>query len=110
MPTILKGNYKNLCFSYIESAVQKYKLKGFVVSNIGDIRFLNNLFENVDNDFGKFPIRMVIDPIPSIGKKSHHNHHQQHKHLLDHHENVHSYLPLISYHFLFNNFPGKSVQ
>lgn len=51
MPTILKGNYKNLCFSYIESAVQKYKLKGFVVSNIGDIRFLNNLFENVDNDF-----------------------------------------------------------
>lgn len=51
MPTILKGNYKNLCFANIESAVQKYKLKGFVVSNICNIRLLNELFENLDKYF-----------------------------------------------------------
>lgn len=51
MPTIIKGNYKNLCYTNIESAVQKYKLKGFVISNISNVRLLNSLFEDLDQYF-----------------------------------------------------------
>ena len=46
MPTIIKGNYRNLFFTYAEKSVKKYNIQGFVVSNIGTINLLNSLFEN----------------------------------------------------------------
>ena len=48
MPTIVMGNYKNLCYSNIESAVKKYNVKGFIVSNLGNLKMLNDLFEDLD--------------------------------------------------------------
>lgn len=51
MPTIVKGNYKNLFYSNTESAVKKYKIKGFVISNICTIKLLNALFTDLDKYF-----------------------------------------------------------
>jgi hypothetical protein len=48
MPTIVKGNYKNLFYSNSESAVETYKIKGFVISNLCNIKLLNDLFTNLD--------------------------------------------------------------
>ncbi len=48
MPTIIKSNYKNLFLANAESAVQKYNIQGFVISNIGNLNLLNNLFNNVN--------------------------------------------------------------
>lgn len=51
MPTIIKGNYRNLFFTYAEKSVKKYNIQGFVVSNIGTINLLNSLFENLSKSF-----------------------------------------------------------
>jgi putative protease len=51
MPTIIKGNYKNLFYTNAENSVKKYDIKGFVISNIGNIKLLNELFTNLDKYF-----------------------------------------------------------
>ena len=51
MPTIIKANYKNLFYSHVENAVKRYNIKGFVISNIGDITLLNDLFEDLNKYF-----------------------------------------------------------
>lgn len=42
MPTIMKSNYRNLLKSLVEKTIQKYKIKGFVLSNISNFLFLSN--------------------------------------------------------------------
>lgn len=51
MPTIIKGNYKNLFYANAESSVKKYDIKGFVISNICNIKLLNELFTDLDKYF-----------------------------------------------------------
>ena len=51
MPTIVKGNYKNLFLANAETAVNKYNIQGFVISNICNIKLLNSLFKNLDKYF-----------------------------------------------------------
>ena len=51
LPTIIKVNYRNLFYNNIENAVNKYKIKGFVISNIGHIQLLNNLFDDLNKYF-----------------------------------------------------------
>ena len=50
-PTILKENYKNLFYTIAKKTVQKYDIKGFVVSNISNIKMLNDLFEDLKQHF-----------------------------------------------------------
>ncbi len=40
MPNIIKGNYRNLFTNNIDSALESYTIKGFVLSNIGTINML----------------------------------------------------------------------
>ena len=51
MPTIVKGNYKNLFLSNAENAVNTYNIQGFVVSNICNIKLLNSLFKDLNKYF-----------------------------------------------------------
>lgn len=51
MPTIVKGNYKNLFYSNAKSAIEKYNVSGFVISNICNIKLLNTLFKDTKKDF-----------------------------------------------------------
>ena len=51
MPTIVKGNYKNLFLANAENAVNKYNIQGFVISNICNIKLLNSLFKDLDKYF-----------------------------------------------------------
>ncbi|MCI8444193.1 MAG: hypothetical protein HFJ37_03360 [Clostridia bacterium] len=51
MPTIVKGNYQNLFYANSESTVQKYNIKGFVISNICNVKLLNDLFKDLDKSF-----------------------------------------------------------
>ena len=51
MPTIIKGNYKNLFFTYAENSIKKYNIHGFIISNIGTINLLNTLFDNLNKSF-----------------------------------------------------------
>ncbi len=51
MPTIVKGNYKNLFYANAEASVKNYDIKGFVISNICNIRLLNELFTDLDKYF-----------------------------------------------------------
>ena len=51
LPTILKGNYKNLLYTNARNTVEKYNIKGFIISNIGDIQLLNNLFTDLNKHF-----------------------------------------------------------
>ena len=51
MPTIVKGNYKNLFYSNVKNAIKKYDIQGFVISNICNIKLLNDLFSDVDKYF-----------------------------------------------------------
>ncbi len=50
MPTIIKGNYKNLFYSHSENAVRKYNINGFVISNLCTIVALNDLFKDVNKN------------------------------------------------------------
>ena len=51
MPTIIKGNYKNFLYANIEMTVQKYQIKGFVISNLCNVKLLSDLFENLNQNF-----------------------------------------------------------
>lgn len=51
MPTIIKGNYKNLFYANAESSVKKYEINGFVISNICNIKLLHELFTDLDKYF-----------------------------------------------------------
>ena len=51
MPTIVKGNYKNLFYANAENSVKKYEIKGFVISNICNIKLLNELFTDLNKYF-----------------------------------------------------------
>lgn len=46
LPTIIKANYRNLIKSEIENTITKYNIKGFVLSNISNFKFLENLKQN----------------------------------------------------------------
>ena len=48
MPTIIKSNYKNLLSNNIEVTLKNYNIKGFIISNICNIRLLSNLFLELD--------------------------------------------------------------
>ena len=48
MPTIVKSNYKNLLSSNIETTLNNYHIKGFVISNICNVKLLNDLFVDLD--------------------------------------------------------------
>lgn len=40
MPTIIKANYRNLFFNNIEKTISTYNIKGFVISNISNLKLL----------------------------------------------------------------------
>ena len=48
MPTIIKSNYKNLLSNNIETTLNNYHIKGFVISNICNVKLLNDLFVDLD--------------------------------------------------------------
>ena len=48
MPTILKANYRNLFLTNIENTIKDYKINGFVVSNISNLKLLENLIISKD--------------------------------------------------------------
>ncbi len=43
LPTIIKSNYKNILYENIEKSIKTYHIKGFVLSNISNIIFLENI-------------------------------------------------------------------
>lgn len=46
MPTILKPNYKNLLLNVLENVLQEFDIKGFVISNVADFKFLEEYTKN----------------------------------------------------------------
>ena len=50
MPTIIKSNYKNLLSSNIENTLNNYHIKGFVISNICNIKLLHTLFADMNKN------------------------------------------------------------
>ena len=51
MPTIIKANYRNLFYNNIEKTIEKYDIKGFVVSNISNLKLLENILIDKSNNF-----------------------------------------------------------
>ena len=51
LPTIKKINYRNLFYNNVENAINKYKIRGFIISNIGNIQLLNSLSYDADKSF-----------------------------------------------------------
>lgn len=49
MPTIIKSNYINLFYDNIEKAIKNYNIKGFVISNISNIKLLEDFLNNKKN-------------------------------------------------------------
>ena len=43
MPTIIKANYKNLFYNEINNTIKKYNIKGFVISNISNLKLLEKI-------------------------------------------------------------------
>ncbi len=50
MPTIIKSNYKNLLSNNIENTLNNYHIKGFVISNICNIKLLHTLFADMNKN------------------------------------------------------------
>ncbi len=50
LPTIIKANYKNILYNNVDTAIEKYHIKGFVLSNISNIIFLETLKNLKDFD------------------------------------------------------------
>ena len=50
MPTILKANYRNMFYNCIEDNLKQFKIKGFVISNISNLKLLENIIDNKKYD------------------------------------------------------------
>ena len=68
MPTIVKSNYKNLFKNNIEKCLEKFNIKGFVISNIGDLELLGKYIKKYEvignytlNIFNNFSIKEYSD-------------------------------------------------
>lgn len=48
MPSIIRNNYKNVIMHNLEEILEKYCIKGFVVSNLGDFTFLEKYKSDYD--------------------------------------------------------------
>ena len=46
LPTIIKANYKNILNNLIDNSINNFSIKGFVISNLGNISIINNIKEN----------------------------------------------------------------
>lgn len=51
MPTIIKANYRNLFFNNISNTIKNYNIKGFVISNISNLKLLEGVLKNPDYNF-----------------------------------------------------------
>ena len=51
MPTIIKANYRNLFFNNISNTIKNYNIKGFVISNISNLKLLEDVLKNPDYNF-----------------------------------------------------------
>jgi len=51
LPTIIKSNYKNLLNNVIENSIDSFNIKGFVVSNLANGIFIEEMKEKYDNRF-----------------------------------------------------------
>ncbi len=51
MPTIIKANYRNLFYNNIEKTIEKYNIKGFVISNISNLDLLKDVLNDTKNHF-----------------------------------------------------------
>ena len=70
MPTIIKANYRNLFYNNIENTIEKYNIKGFVISNISNLKLLENVLKNdhfdlianyTFNVFNKYSVKELHD-------------------------------------------------
>ncbi len=66
--TIIKNNYKNIIKRYLEDIINKYRIKGFVISNLSNLKFLENYkndFEIIGNSslniFNNYSIKEFVD-------------------------------------------------
>ncbi len=48
MPTIIKSNYRNIILTEVEHIIERFHVKGFVVSNLGDIYLLDKYAKDYD--------------------------------------------------------------
>lgn len=48
MPTIIKANYRNIILNSLEKILEKYHIKGFVISNIADFKILEKYHGKYD--------------------------------------------------------------
>ena len=48
LPTIIKANYKNIILNSLDNITSRFDIKGFVVSNIADLQFLEKYRGNYD--------------------------------------------------------------
>ena len=48
MPTIIKDNYKNIITNSFDDIIEKYNIKGFVISNLADFKYLEKYKNNYD--------------------------------------------------------------
>ncbi len=51
MPTIIKANYRNLIYNDIEKTIKDYDIKGFVISNISNLKLLENVVNTNNRNF-----------------------------------------------------------
>ena len=74
LPTVIKNNYKNLLNIVIDKSAEKYRIKGFVISNLGNITFLENINKKYKNKFkfiGNYTLNVYnnksIDELKDLG-------------------------------------------
>ena len=51
MPTIIKANYRNLIYNNISNTIENHNIKGFVISNISNLKLLEDVLKNPDYNF-----------------------------------------------------------
>ena len=49
MPTIIQSNYKNIFLANSETAIQKFKIRGFIISNICNLKLLEEVMNKNPN-------------------------------------------------------------
>lgn len=70
LPTILKDNYRNITYNRLEEIIEKYNIKGFVISNIAGTESLIETDKNLET-VGNFTLNVFntssINELKSLG-------------------------------------------
>lgn len=109
LPLIMKENYKKLLYKNLKDILNSYNIKGFIISNIGNLdmlktlekkyNFIGNYSLNVFNNFTAFELNQLGINTITLSPELNENDYNNFSHLIDSEFIVYGNMPIMNINY-----------